>query len=80
MRDNNGKPIRLTMLEPSGNKLFNVEARAFVIEMRKAGILVDLVGDRRGDDHGAAQAGRVRSGPDDLAGRARRGAGAAVRV
>ena len=38
-----GKPIRLTMLEPAGNKLFNVEARAFVLEMRKAGILVDLV-------------------------------------
>jgi peptide/nickel transport system substrate-binding protein len=43
VRDKDGKPIRLTMLEPSGNKLFNVEARAFVIEMRKAGILVDLV-------------------------------------
>ena len=38
-----GKPIRLTMLEPAGNKLFNVEARAFVLEMRKAGVLVDLV-------------------------------------
>jgi len=43
VRDNAGKPIRLTMLEPAGNKLFNVEARAFVLEMRKAGILVDLV-------------------------------------
>ena len=31
------------MLEPAGNKLFNVEARAFVLEMRKAGLLVDLV-------------------------------------
>jgi peptide/nickel transport system substrate-binding protein len=43
VRDQAGKPIRLTMLEPAGNKLFNVEARAFVLEMRKAGILVDLV-------------------------------------
>src|SRR5262245_17748658 len=43
VRDNQGKPIRLTMLEPAGNKLFNVEARAFVLEMRKAGVLVDLV-------------------------------------
>ena len=43
VRDREGKPIRLTMLEPAGNKLFNVEARAFVLEMRKAGILVDLV-------------------------------------
>ena len=43
VRDRAGKPIRLTMLEPAGNKLFNVEARAFVLEMRKAGLLVDLV-------------------------------------
>ena len=43
VRDSQGHPIRLTMLEPAGNKLFNVEARAFVLEMRKAGILVDLV-------------------------------------
>jgi len=43
VRDNQGKAIRLTMLEPAGNKLFNVEARAFVLEMRKAGLLVDLV-------------------------------------
>jgi peptide/nickel transport system substrate-binding protein len=43
VRDREGKPIRLTMLEPAGNKLFNVEARAFVLEMRKAGLLVDLV-------------------------------------
>jgi ABC-type oligopeptide transport system substrate-binding subunit len=31
------------MLEPAGNKVFNVEARAFALEMRKAGILLDLV-------------------------------------
>ena len=31
------------MLRAAGNKLFNVEAHAFVLEMRKAGILVDLV-------------------------------------
>jgi len=43
VRDQGGKAIRLTMLEPAGNKLFNVEARAFVLEMRKAGLLVDLV-------------------------------------
>jgi peptide/nickel transport system substrate-binding protein len=43
VRDRDGKPIRLTMLEPAGNKLFNVEARAFVLEMRKAGLLLDLV-------------------------------------
>ena len=43
VRDRDGKPIRLTMLQPAGHKLFNVEARAFVLEMRKAGLLVDLV-------------------------------------
>jgi peptide/nickel transport system substrate-binding protein len=43
VRDRDGKAIRLTMLEPAGHKLFNVEARAFVLEMRKAGVLVDLV-------------------------------------
>jgi peptide/nickel transport system substrate-binding protein len=43
VRDHLGHPIRMTMLEPAGNKLFNVEARAFVLEMRKAGLLVDLV-------------------------------------
>jgi peptide/nickel transport system substrate-binding protein len=43
VRDRDGKPIRLTMFEPAGHKLFNVEARAFVLEMRKAGVLVDLV-------------------------------------
>jgi peptide/nickel transport system substrate-binding protein len=43
VRDHQGTAIRLTMLEPAGNKLFNVEARAFVLEMRKAGLLVDLV-------------------------------------
>ena len=43
VRDLDGKAIRLTMLEPAGHKLFNVEARAFVLEMRKAGVLVDLV-------------------------------------
>ena len=43
VRDHLGHPIRLTMLEPAGNKSFNVEARAFVLEMRKAGILVDLI-------------------------------------
>ena len=43
VRDRDGKAIRLTMLEPAGHKLFNVEARAFVLERRKAGVLVDLV-------------------------------------
>ncbi len=62
VRDQAGKPIRLTMLEPAGNKLFNVEARAFVLEMRKAGILVDLV-----SADAATIMQRLRRGEFDLA-------------
>jgi peptide/nickel transport system substrate-binding protein len=43
VRDSQGKPIRLVMLEPAGNKLFHVEARAFALELRKSGVLLDLV-------------------------------------
>jgi len=43
VRDHLGHPIRLTMLEPAGNKQFHVEAHAFALEARKAGILVDLL-------------------------------------
>ena len=75
-----GKAIRLTMLEPAGNKLFNVEARAFVLEMRKAGVLVDLGVDRRRHDHAPPQARRVRPRADDLARGARRRPGRALRL
>jgi peptide/nickel transport system substrate-binding protein len=43
VRDHLGHAIRLTLLEPAGNKLFNVEAKAFALEARKAGILIDVV-------------------------------------
>jgi len=43
VRDHLGRPIRVTLLEPSGNRLFHVEAHAFALEARKVGILVDLV-------------------------------------
>jgi peptide/nickel transport system substrate-binding protein len=43
VRDHLGRPIRLTLLEPAGNKLFHVEAHAFALEARKVGILVDLL-------------------------------------
>jgi peptide/nickel transport system substrate-binding protein len=62
VRDDGAKPIRLTMLEPAGHKLFNVEARAFVLEMRKAGILVDLV-----PTDTATIMARLRRGEFDLA-------------
>ncbi len=43
VRDHLGRPIRVTLLEPSGNRLFHVEAHAFALEARKVGILVDLI-------------------------------------
>ena len=43
VRDHLGHPIRVSLLEPLGNKLFHVEARAFALEARKVGVLVDLI-------------------------------------
>jgi peptide/nickel transport system substrate-binding protein len=43
VRDHLGHPIRLTLLEPAGNRQFHVEAHAFALEARKVGILVDLL-------------------------------------
>jgi peptide/nickel transport system substrate-binding protein len=43
VRDRDGRPIRLTMLEVAGSRTLPVEAHAFVLEMRKAGLLVDVV-------------------------------------
>jgi len=43
VRDRDGRPIRLTLLEPTGSRTLAVEAHAFVLEMRKAGLLVDAV-------------------------------------
>jgi peptide/nickel transport system substrate-binding protein len=43
VRDHLGQPIRLTLLEPAGNRQFHVEAHAFALEARKVGILVDLL-------------------------------------
>jgi len=43
VRDHLGRPIRVALLEPSGNRLFHVEAHAFALEARKVGVLVDLI-------------------------------------
>jgi peptide/nickel transport system substrate-binding protein len=43
VRDHLGRPIRLTLLEPAGNRQFHVEAHAFALEARKVGILIDLL-------------------------------------
>jgi peptide/nickel transport system substrate-binding protein len=43
VRDRNGAPIRFTLLIPTGSRTLGVEAHAFVLEMRKSGLLVDVV-------------------------------------
>jgi len=43
VRDRDGRAIRLTMLVTAGSRPLAVESRAFVLEMRRAGILVDAV-------------------------------------
>jgi peptide/nickel transport system substrate-binding protein len=43
VRDRDGHAIRLTMLEATGSRTLGLEAHAFVLEMRKAGLLVDVV-------------------------------------
>jgi peptide/nickel transport system substrate-binding protein len=62
VRDRGGKPIRLTMLEVAGSRTLPVEAHAFVLEMRKAGLLVDAVA----TDAATFQA-RLQRGDFDLA-------------
>ena len=43
VRDRDGRPVRLTMIEVAGSRTLPVESHAFVLEMRKAGLLVDVV-------------------------------------
>jgi peptide/nickel transport system substrate-binding protein len=62
VRDRGGKPIRLTMLEVAGSRTLPVEAHAFALEMRKAGLLVDVVA----TDAATVQA-RLQRGEFDLA-------------
>jgi peptide/nickel transport system substrate-binding protein len=62
VRDRDGRPIRLTMLEAAGSRALAIEAHAFVLEMRKAGILVDVV-----TTDPATLMARLRRGEFDLA-------------
>jgi peptide/nickel transport system substrate-binding protein len=62
VRDRGGRPIRLTMIEVAGSRTLPVEAHAFVLEMRKAGLLVDAVA----TDPATFQA-RLQRGEFDLA-------------
>ena len=43
VRDHDRRPIRLTLLQTAGAKSLTLEARAFVLEARKAGILIDVI-------------------------------------
>ncbi len=61
VRDHLGRPIRLTMLEPAGNRQFHVEAHGFALEARKVGVLVDLV-----PADGATILARLKHGEFDL--------------
>jgi peptide/nickel transport system substrate-binding protein len=62
VRDRDGKPIRLTMITPTGSRTLPVEAHAFVLEMRKSGLLVDVV-----QTDPATFMARLRRGEFDLA-------------
>jgi len=43
VRDRGGRPIRITLLQTTGSRSLALEARAFTLELRKAGILLDVV-------------------------------------
>jgi len=62
VRDRDGHPIRLVLLATAGSRPLSVEARAFVLEMRRAGILVDVV-----SADGPTMLARLRRGDFDLA-------------
>jgi peptide/nickel transport system substrate-binding protein len=62
VRDRDGRPIRLTMLQVAGSRTLPVEAHGFVLEMRKAGLLVDVV-----QTDAATFMARLRRGDFDLA-------------
>jgi peptide/nickel transport system substrate-binding protein len=62
VRDRDGRPIRFTMLVPQGSRTLGVEVHAFVLEMRKSGLLVDVV-----NADPATFMARLRRGEFDLA-------------
>ncbi len=43
VRDRAGRPIRLSLLQTAGSRSLALEAHAFTLELRKAGILLDIV-------------------------------------
>jgi ABC-type transport system substrate-binding protein len=43
VRDRNGAPLRLTLLQVAGSRTAAAEARAYALDLRRAGLLLDLV-------------------------------------
>lgn len=43
VRDRGGTPVRLTMLQPAGSRAAAAEGRAYAMDLRRAGLLLDLV-------------------------------------
>ncbi|HXI61044.1 MAG TPA: ABC transporter substrate-binding protein [Polyangia bacterium] len=62
VRDQNQQPIRLTLLQTTGARALALEARAFALEARKAGILIDVV-----NADGPTILARLKRGEFDLA-------------
>jgi peptide/nickel transport system substrate-binding protein len=62
VRDRAGVPLRMTFLLPAGARGVATEARAYARDLRRAGLLLDLV-----TVDGAALLGRMRQGEFDLA-------------
>ncbi len=62
VRDRAGRPIRLSLLQTAGSRSLALEAHAFTLELRKAGILLDIV-----TADAATILARLRKGDFDLA-------------
>jgi peptide/nickel transport system substrate-binding protein len=62
VRDHDGQAIRLTLLQTAGARNLALEARAFALEARKAGILIDVV-----SADGPTILARLKRGEFDLA-------------
>jgi peptide/nickel transport system substrate-binding protein len=63
VREVGGTPIRLTFLVPAGSKTLSTEVRAFAMDLRRAGILLDT-----SNLDGASLFSRVERGDFDLCG------------
>jgi peptide/nickel transport system substrate-binding protein len=62
VREREGRPIRLTILQPAGSRPFARAAKSFALELRKAGLLLDLA-----TVDPATLGGRMERGEFDLA-------------